>query len=88
MNLDRPIKVTQSRSFKNSALRLHPRKKLNLDHAVRAIADNPNLGFKKKGELSYLMLYKFNMATKQQGLLGYEREEGKITIHLLKIENN
>ena len=77
-----PIKVTQSQYFRNVANNLNSRQKKELHHAIRHIADTPDIGVKQKGDLSYLRIYKFWMI-KEIALLGYTYENNRLTLHIL-----
>ena len=54
-------KVLQTASFKKAAKKLHKNQKVDLDTAVRALIENPLLGEQKKGDLSFMRVYKFKM---------------------------
>ena len=51
------------------------------DAAVEAVAENPNVGERKKGDLGQLWVYKFR-SQGQLYLLGYTREEAVRLIYL------
>lgn len=51
------------------------------DAAVEAVAENPDLGERKKGDLGHLWVYKFR-SQGQLYLLGYTREEAVRLIYL------
>jgi hypothetical protein len=51
------------------------------DAAVEAVAENPDLGERKKGDLGQLWVYKFR-SQGQLYLLGYTREEAVRLIYL------
>jgi hypothetical protein len=46
--------------------------------------DEPTIGEQKKGDLSYLRVYKFNMVN-QLTLLGYSYEVGTVTLELIAL---
>ena len=75
-------KVLQTPSFKKSAKKLKKNQKADLDDAVRALLENPVLGEQKKGDLSFMRVYKFKMV-KQLTLLGYSYEDGAVVLELL-----
>ena len=75
-------KVLQTSSFKKSAKKLKKNQKGDLDDAVRALLENPVLGEQKKGDLSFMRVYKFKMV-KQLTLLGYSYEDGAVVLELL-----
>jgi len=57
-------------------------KTAGLDAAVKALINNPLLGTRKKGDLSFLRVYQFKMA-KQAALLGYSYQEGVVILELI-----
>lgn len=76
--------VVQTSSFKKTVKRLHKNQKSDLDNAIKALIDNPFLGEQKKGDLSFLRVYKFKMV-KQLTLLGYSHQEGTVTLELIAL---
>lgn len=77
-------KVLQTSSFKKAAKKLRKNQKADLDDAVRALLENPLLGEQKKGDLSFMRVYKFKMA-KQLSLIGYSYEDGAVILELLTL---
>jgi mRNA-degrading endonuclease RelE of RelBE toxin-antitoxin system len=55
-----------------------------LDEAVKQVADNPLIGVQKRGDLSFLRVYKFKMQ-QQQALLAYVYDDEKIIVTLLAV---
>ena len=78
------MQVVQVPRFAKQVKKLKPNQKQALDEAVRAIIDNPQLGIQKKGDLSYLRVYKFTML-KQQALLAYSYNDKQLIIQLLAV---
>jgi mRNA-degrading endonuclease YafQ of YafQ-DinJ toxin-antitoxin module len=76
--------VLQSSGFKKTVKKLHKNKKRDLDVAIRELMENPLLGEQKKGDLSYMSVYKFKML-KQVALLGYRYENGSVILELLAL---
>lgn len=76
--------VLQTPSFKKAVKKLHKNQKADLDKAVRELLRDPYLGELKKGDLSFLRVYKFNMV-KQLTLLGYSYEDGTVTLELIAL---
>ncbi|ETI62238.1 RelE/StbE family addiction module toxin [Marinomonas profundimaris] len=72
--------VLQTSTFK----KLHKNQKADLDNAIRELIKDPLLGQQKKGVLSFLRVYKFNMV-KQLTLLGYSYEDGTVTLELMAL---
>lgn len=56
----------------------------SVDEEIERIIANPEIGERKKGDLSYLWVHKFYMG-KQQYLLGYSWLVQKLTIYLLSL---
>ena len=78
------IQVLQTASFKKATKKLHKNQKVDLDDAIRELMRNPRLGEQKKGDLSFMRVYKFKMA-KQLTLLGYSYEDGALVLELLTL---
>ena len=66
--------VRQTRRFARVYKKLHDNIAADVDAAVAAIAEVPNIGEKKKGDLARLWVYKFR-SQGQLYLLGYTRED-------------
>ncbi|BDX05162.1 type II toxin-antitoxin system RelE/ParE family toxin [Planctobacterium marinum] len=75
-------KVLQTSTFKKAVKKLHKNQKADLDKAVKVLMQEPQLGEQKKGDLSFMRVYKFKMA-KQLTLLGYSYESGSVVLELL-----
>jgi mRNA-degrading endonuclease RelE of RelBE toxin-antitoxin system len=76
--------VLQTPSFKKAVKKLHTNQKKELDKAVKTLMDAPLLGEQKKGDLSFLRVYKFKMV-KQVTLLGYSYENDSVILELIAI---
>jgi mRNA-degrading endonuclease RelE of RelBE toxin-antitoxin system len=76
--------IVQTPTFKKAVKKLHSNQKQDLDKAVKTIMADPMLGERKKGDLSFLRVYKFKM-TKQLTLLGYSYEDGSIILELIAL---
>ena len=76
------VKVLQTSSFKKTTKKLHKNQKVDLDDAIRELMGNPRLGEQKKGDLSFMRVYKFKMA-KHLTLLGYSYEDGTLVLELI-----
>jgi len=63
---------------------INANQKKDLDIAVKALIANPTLGTGKKGDLSFLKVYKFKMA-KQLTLLGYSYDDGSLILELMAL---
>ncbi|NEX23792.1 type II toxin-antitoxin system RelE/ParE family toxin [Thiorhodococcus mannitoliphagus] len=66
--------VRQTRRFARAYKKLHDRQGADVDAAVATVADDPERGEKKKGDLAELWVYKFH-SQGQLFLLGYTREQ-------------
>lgn len=73
--------VVQTRRFSRVYKRLHDNIAYDVDRAVAAIANDPDLGEKKKGDLASLYVYKFR-SHNQLYLLGYTRNDEVKLIYL------
>ncbi|MGF1878948.1 type II toxin-antitoxin system RelE/ParE family toxin [Photobacterium frigidiphilum] len=78
------IKILQTPMFKKTVKKLHKNQKVDLDNAVKELIKEPLLGEQKKGDLSFLRVYKFKMV-KQLTLLGYSYEDGTLTLELMAL---
>ncbi len=76
--------VLQTPSFKKTVKKLHQNQKVDLDNAVKALIEDLLLGEQKKGDLSFLRVYKFKMV-KQLTLLGYSYQDGTVTLELIAL---
>ena len=76
--------VLQTASFKKAVKKLHKNQKADLDEAVRVLIEEPLSGEQKKGDLSFIRVYKFNMV-KQLTLLGYSYEDGTVILELIAL---
>ncbi|MBD1578044.1 type II toxin-antitoxin system RelE/ParE family toxin [Vibrio sp. S11_S32] len=76
--------ILQTPTFKKAVKKLHKNQKLDLDNAVKELMKEPLLGEQKKGDLSFLRVYKFKMV-KQLTLLGYSYEDGTVTLELMAL---
>ena len=74
--------VRQTRRFSRNYKKLHKSLVKDVNLAVKMIAENPDIGQQKKGDLIHLWVYKFRL-NNQVYLLGYTREE---TLRLIYLE--
>lgn len=74
--------VYQTRRFARSYKKLHDNIAVEVDEAVSRVVHHPDIGEKKKGDLSELWVYKFRCLG-QLYLLGYTRDD---TIRLIYLE--
>ena len=79
------MKVLQANRFLKSYKKLHPNQLTEVNKAIRAVIKNPGIGEQKKGDLSWLCVYKFKVLG-QLTLLGYNVEKnGDIVLTLIGI---
>ncbi|NDL65690.1 type II toxin-antitoxin system RelE/ParE family toxin [Acerihabitans arboris] len=81
---EQEIEVYQSSRFEKAFKRLNKEEQDNVDEEIDRIIANPEIGERKKGDLSYLWVHKFYMG-KQQYLLGYTWLDQKLEIYLLSL---
>ncbi|MBQ0721707.1 MAG: type II toxin-antitoxin system RelE/ParE family toxin [Gammaproteobacteria bacterium] len=76
--------VLQTPTFEKAVKKLKPNQKKELDLAVKALMEKPTLGEQKKGNLTFLRVYKFKM-NKQLTLLGYSFDDGTLILELIAL---
>ena len=64
------MKIVQTNRFKKVYKKLHSNQLTEINIAIDEVIKNPDIGEKKKGSLSWLRVYKFNVLG-QLTLLGY-----------------
>jgi len=62
--------ILQTGRFKRAYKKLHPNQLADVNEAIGAVTENPEIGECKTGDLSWLRVYKFKMCG-QLTLLGY-----------------
>ena len=78
------MKIQQTLSFKARFKKLHKNQIAQVESAIQKIVENPDVGIKKKGDLSDVYVYKFHLDKTLQ-LLAYTWEEEIETITLLQL---
>ena len=78
------IKLLQTPSFKKAVKKLHKNQKSDLDSAVKTLLESPTIGEQKKGNLSFMRVYKFKLA-KKLTLLGYSYEDEALVLELITL---
>ena len=78
------LTIKQTNLFKKRIKKLPAQQKIELDNAIKAIVKNPYIGDLKKGDLSFLRVYKFQI-NKQLMLLGYNYEKHQGILTLLQL---
>jgi mRNA-degrading endonuclease RelE of RelBE toxin-antitoxin system len=76
--------VLQTPTFEKAVKKLKPNQKKDLDVAVKELMAKPTLGEQKKGDLTFLRVYKFKM-NKQLTLLGYSFDDGTLILELMAL---
>jgi hypothetical protein len=64
------MEILQTSRFKKVYKKLHQNQLAEVNAALQAIIDDPEIGEQKKGDLSWLRVHKFQMV-KQLTLIGY-----------------
>ena len=82
--MKRNITILQQPQFKKAVKRLHHNQKQDLQVAIQLIANDPNIGEQKKGDLKNVFVYKFKMIG-QLMLLAYTYENNALTLTLLAL---
>lgn len=73
--------VVQTRRFARAYKKLHDNVAADVDAAVKAVAADPALGERKKGDLAQLFVYQFRSGN-QLYLLGYSRDDSIRLVYL------
>ena len=73
--------LKQTRRFARAYKKLHEQVATDVDIAAAAVAANPSVGERKKGDLADLFVYKFH-SHNQLYLLGYTLDEAVRLIYL------
>jgi len=81
------MKVLQSRSFQRKVRKFSKKQKLHLDEQVKAIIDDPTIGFEKKGDLRGIYVHKFKIGATQY-LLAYRIIEGNLELIMIGPHEN
>ena len=76
--------VLQTPTFKKAVKKLKTNQKKDLDSAIKELMTNPIIGERKKGDLSFLRVYKFKM-NKQLTLLAYSFDDGALILELIAL---
>ena len=81
------ILVKQMPSFKKAYKKLHHNEKKEVNDAIHAILQNPEIGEEKKGDLAGVFVYKFKIH-KQEMLLAYEWDPKERLLLALGVHEN
>jgi len=79
---ERQIDVYQTNRFEKQLRKLSEKQCEIVEDEIDKIIDNPEIGVRKKGDLSHLWVHKFKLE-KQQVLLGYSWIEDKLELYML-----
>ena len=79
--------VLQTPTFIKVVKKLKANQKKELDSAIKELMAKPTLGEQKKGDLSFLRVYKFKM-NKQLMLLGYSFDDGTLILELMALDSH
>ncbi|MEI8362352.1 MAG: type II toxin-antitoxin system RelE/ParE family toxin [Betaproteobacteria bacterium] len=82
-----PYDLLQTRRFGRQYKKLNANVVLDVDTAVSEIAETPNIGERKKGDLASLFVYKFR-SQNQLYLLGYTLDEGLRLVYLQAVSSH
>ncbi len=78
------IEVFETPTFRNVFKKLLATDKVLVEEEIDKIIADPDIGERKKGDLSYLWVYKFKLKN-QQALLGYSWKEEQLQLYLMHL---
>jgi mRNA-degrading endonuclease RelE of RelBE toxin-antitoxin system len=81
------MKAYQPRSFEKKAKKMSRPEKDSLDREIRKIAEAPNIGEEKKGDLRGVFVHKLKLKTTQY-LLAYRRVGGDLELVMIAPHEN
>ena len=81
------MKIYQSRLFEKKAKKMTKAEKEALDHEVKNIAENPNIGEEKKGDLKGVFVHKFKLKTNLY-LLSYRKADKDLELVMIGSHEN
>jgi plasmid stabilization system protein ParE len=81
------MKIYQSRLFEKKAKKMTKAEKEALDREVKNIAENPNIGEEKRGDLKGVFVHKFNLKT-NLCLLAYRKSGAGLELVLIGSHEN
>jgi mRNA-degrading endonuclease RelE of RelBE toxin-antitoxin system len=81
------MKIIQSRSFEQRVKKFNQAQKMILDEQIKLILENPDIGDEKKGDLSEVYVYKFNIKSIQV-LLAYRFNEDQLELIMIGPHQN
>ncbi len=78
------IEIYQSNLFEKQLKKLSEKDLALVEDEIDKVIENPEIGERKKGDLSYLWVHKFKM-NGHLVLLGYSWQETKFELYLLSV---
>ncbi len=81
------MNIFQSRSFEKKVKKMSKAEKDALDREVRNIAENPNIGEEKKGDLKGVFVHKFKLKTNLY-LLAYRKAGTNLELVMIGSHEN
>ncbi|OGP68024.1 MAG: addiction module toxin RelE [Deltaproteobacteria bacterium RBG_16_44_11] len=81
------MKIYQSGSFEKKVKKMSKTEKVSLDQEIRTIAENPNIGEEKKGDLRGIFVHKFKLKTAQY-LLAYRKTNDDLELVMIGPHEN
>jgi mRNA interferase RelE/StbE len=81
------MKIYQSRLFEKKVKKMTKAEKEALDHEVKNIAENPNIGEEKKGDLKSVFVHKFKLKTNLY-LLAYRKRGADFELIMIGSHEN
>jgi mRNA-degrading endonuclease RelE of RelBE toxin-antitoxin system len=78
------ISVYATNRFNKALAKLSENQQETVENEIDKIIGDPEIGERKKGDLSHLWVHKFKMDSREW-LLGYSWNEGEVSIHLLQL---
>lgn len=80
----RAIEIYETPTFQKAFKRLSEKHKDMVDDEIGKIEQNPEIGERKKGDLSHLWVHKFKLDNRET-LLGYSWKEQQLELYLLNL---
>ena len=81
------MEINQTLDFRRTYKKLHKNQLTVVNEEIRNLAENPNLGEEKVGDLKGVFVYKFKISN-QQYLLAYTFDETTLTLIALGVHEN
>jgi len=81
------MKIYQSRLFEKKTKKMSKAEKVALDREIKIIAENPNIGDEKKGDLRGVYVHKFKLKTTLY-LLAYRKTGAELELIMIGPHEN